>query len=63
MSACILKKRNNAIHNNKDRSKDYHSKRSKSDRGRQISYEITYIENFLMIQMNLFIKEKQTQRL
>ena len=38
---------------------------SKSDRERQISYDITYMRNLKkkMIQMNLFTKQKQTHRL
>ena len=43
---------------------DYHTKWSKSDRERQISYDITYMLNHKkMIQMNSFTKQKQTQRL
>ena len=42
---------------------DYHTKWSKSDRERQISYDITYMQNILkMIQMNLSTKQKQTHR-
>ena len=33
---------NNAICSNMDGPRDYHTKRSKSDRERQISYDITY---------------------
>ena len=33
---------NNAICSNMDGSRDYHAKWSKSDRERQISYDITY---------------------
>ena len=36
---------NNAICSNMDRPRDYHTKWSKSDRGRQISYDITYTWN------------------
>ena len=36
---------------------------SESDRKRQISYDITYMQNLkTVIQMNLFTKEKQTHR-
>ena len=43
--------------------RDYHPKRSKPDRERQISYDITYMWNLKkMIQMNLFSKQKQTHR-
>ena len=39
---------------------DYHAKWSKSDRERQISYDITYVWNPIkMIQMNLFTKQPQ----
>ena len=42
---------------------DNHTKWSKSDRERQI-YDIAYIWNLKkFIQMNLFIKQKQTHRL
>ena len=36
------KRMNNAICSNMDGPRDYHAKWSKSDRGRQISYNITY---------------------
>ena len=42
--------------------KDYYTKWSKSDRKRQISYD-NICGIFLMIQKNLFIKQKQTHRL
>ena len=44
---------------------DYHTKWSKSDRERQISYDIAYMWNIKkkMIQMNLLTKQKQTHRL
>ena len=43
---------------------DYHTKWSKSDRERQISYDIAYIWNLKkMMQTNLFTKQKQTDRL
>ena len=48
-----------------DRPRDYHNKWSKSERGRQISYDITHMWNLIskkMIQMNLFTKQKQTYR-
>ena len=35
---------------------------SKSDRERQISYDITYVESKKMIQMNLFTKWKYTHK-
>ena len=42
---------------------NYHAKRSKLNRERQISYDITNMCNLKkMIQMNLFIKQKQTHR-
>ena len=40
--------------------RDYHNKWSKSDRERQTVYNIAYIWNLNIIQMNLFIKQKQT---
>ena len=39
------KRWNNAICSNMDGLKDYHTKWSKSDRERQISYDITYMWN------------------
>ena len=43
---------------------DYHIKWSKSDRERQISFDIAYMRNLKnMIQMNLFTKQLQTHRL
>ena len=49
---------NNAICSNMGGPRDYHTKWSKSDRERQISYGITYVESKKMIQMNLFTKQK-----
>ena len=44
--------------------KNYHTKWSKLDRERQISYDIAYMQNAKkMIQKNLFTKQKQTYRL
>ena len=45
-----------------DGPRDYHTKWCKSDRERQILYDITYMWNLKIIQMNLCIKQKQTQR-
>ena len=41
----ILKEWNNAICSNMDGPRDYHSKWNKSERERQISYDITYLWN------------------
>ena len=42
---------------------DYHTKWNKSDRERQIPYEIDRMQNIIkMIQKNLFTKQKQIQR-
>ena len=49
------KELNIAIYSNMDGPRGYHTKWSKSDRERQILYNITY--------MNLFTKQKQTHRL
>ena len=38
---------NNAIHSNMDGPRDYHTKWSKPDRERQISYDITYMWNLI----------------
>ena len=47
-----------------DGPRHYFTKLGKSDRGRQISYNITYMWNLKKtIQMNLFTKQKQTHRL
>ena len=41
-----------------------HTEWSKSDKERQISYDITYMWNLIkMIQINLFTKQEQTHRL
>ena len=43
--------------------RDYHTKRSKSEREIQITYDITYMWNIKkMIQRNLFTKQKQAHR-
>ena len=41
----IKKEWNNAICSNMDGPRDYYTKWNKSDRGRQISYNITYVLN------------------
>ena len=57
--SAIKKEWNDAICSNMDGPRDYHTKWSKSDRERQISYGITYMWNLKkMIQMNLFTKQK-----
>ena len=43
-----------------DGPRNYHTKRSKSER--QIPYDITYMWNLIMAQMNLSTKQKQTHR-
>ena len=46
-----------------DGSRDDHTKRSKSERERQIPYDTMYMWNLKkMIQINLFAKQKQTHR-
>ena len=47
---------NNAICSNMDGHRDYYTKWSKSDRERQIPYDITYMWNLKKWYMNLFIK-------
>ena len=42
--------------------RDYHTKWSKSDRERQISWYHLNVESKKMIQMNLFTKQKWTHR-
>ena len=41
----IKKEQNNAICSNMDGLRDYHTKRTKSEKERQIPYDITYIWN------------------
>ena len=54
---------NNTICSNMDGPRDYHTKWSKLERERQISYDMAYMCNLKkMIQMNLFTKQKQTHR-
>ena len=54
---------NNAICSNMDGPRDCHTEWSKSDRERQISYDITYMWNLKkMVQMNLVIKQKLSHR-
>ena len=53
---------NNAIWDNMDGPGDDHTKWSKSDRERQISYDIAYMWNLKkIIQMNLPTKQKHSQ--
>ena len=42
--------------------RDYHTKWCKSERERQVPYEIIYMENLRYIQMNLSVKQKQNHR-
>ena len=45
-----------------DEPRHYHTERSKSDRERQISYDVTYMWNLKkMMQMNFLTKQKQTE--
>ena len=53
------KEGNNAICSNMDGARDYHTKWSKSDRERQISYDITYMWN-LKYDANELIYETET---
>ena len=55
----IEKEWNNAICSNMDGPRDCHTEWSKSDRERQISYDITYMWNLKKgVQMNLSTKQK-----
>ena len=56
---------NSTICSNMDGPGDYHTEWSESERGRQISYDTTYMQNLKkkIIQMNLFTKQKQTHSL
>ena len=54
---------NNAICSNMDGPKDCHTEWGKSDRGREILYDIAYMWNLKkMIQMKLLTKQKQSHR-
>ena len=61
----IKKKLNNTICSNMNGPRDCHTEWNKSDREREISYDIPYMWNLKkeMIQMNLFKKQKQNQDL
>ena len=50
-----------AICSNMDGPRDYLAKWRKSDREKQISYDITYVDSKKIVQMNLLTKQKQTQ--
>ena len=54
------KEQNNVICSNMDATRDYHTKWNKSEKERQIPYDITYMWNLLinMTQMNLSKKQK-----
>ena len=43
-----------------DEPRDYHTKWSKSKRERQMLYDITYMGIQKVLQINLFMEEKQT---
>ena len=60
--SAIKNKWNNAICSNKDGPRDDHTKWCKSDRERQISYNITYVVSKKMTQMNSFTKQKYNHR-
>ena len=51
-----------AICSNRDGLGGHYAKWNKSDRGRQILYDMTYMWSLKKIQMNLFTKPKQTHR-
>ena len=54
------KEQNNAICSNVDATRDSHTKCSKSERERQISYDIIHMWNLKQRKMNLSTKQKQT---
>ena len=57
------KEQKNAICSNMNGPRDCHTEWSKSDRERQISYDITYMWYLKkLVQMNLFTKQKQSHR-
>ena len=51
---------NNTICSNVDEARDRHTKWSKSDRGRQISYDSTYMQNLKYDTYELIYKAEQT---
>ena len=51
---------NNAIYSNMDGPGDYHTQWSKSDRERQISYDITYMQNLKRNDTNELIYKTET---
>ena len=53
------KRTRNAIGNNMDTTRDYHTKESKSERERQIPCDITYMWNLKYDTINLSMKQKQ----
>ena len=62
--SALKKEQNNAICSNTNGPRDYHAKWSKSNRERQISYDITYMWNLKKkIQINLFTKQRETHKL
>ena len=58
--SAIIKEQNNTICSNIDATKDYHTKWSKSERERQIPYDITYMWN-LKYDTNEPIYETETE--
>ena len=62
--SAIKKEWNDVICSNMDGPRGYHTKWSKSDKEREILYDITHMWNLIlkMIQMNLFTKQKQIHR-
>ena len=54
-----IEERNNAICSNTDGPRDCYTERSKSDREKQISHDVTYMCNLQKrVQMNLSTKQK-----
>ena len=59
----LLGHKNNAIYRNMDVTRDYHTKWSKSEREKQIPYDITYmwiLKYDTNEEMNLSMKQKQS---
>ena len=57
-----IKEWNIAICSNMNELRDYHTEWSKSDRERQMLYDITHMRIWKIIQMNVFAKQKQAHR-
>ena len=60
--SAIKKWTKNDIYGNMDGPRDYYANWSKLERERQISWYHLFVKSKTVIQMNLFTKQRQTQR-